>query len=163
MEEYRTYVYNKSKKKVVKRTAYHSFLVLVILIIIYMAVFGILGIGISLIGAIVIIITILRMKNYDDKYLGITAYGDRGMKFFITKTGFKMGDSELPFSELKDLVIYVDEYAGMPRDLFGIHHGGNNEISFNHKGQPYNINYIIKNKADFHQVEKLVEQIEAKY
>ena len=59
-------------------------------------------------------------------------------------------------------MIYVDEYAGKPREIFGVHHGGNNEITFRYKGQPYNINYIIKNKADFQQVEKLVAKIEGK-
>lgn len=162
MEEYTTYIFEKSKRKARKRFIYNFAIIAAIVGIIYMSIVGILGIGLSIIGAISLIVTLVKMKNYDDKYMGITAYGDRGSKFIITETGFKLGDSELTFSELSDLVIYVDEYAGMPRDIFGVHHGGNNEIEFKHKGEPYNINYIIKNKADFKKVEQLVDKIENK-
>lgn len=161
MQEYTTYVYEKSKKKATKRLFYNLGILAALCAVIYMFVAGILGIGLSIIGAIGLIVTIIQMKNYDDKYMGITAYGDRGAKFIISETGFTMGDSVLPFAELSDLVIYVDEYAGKPRELFGMHHGGNNEITFTYKGQPYHVNYIIKNKADFQQVEKLVAKIES--
>jgi len=100
------------------------------------------------------------MKNYDDKYMGITAYGNRGSKFIITEEHFKLDESVLPYSELNDLIIYVDEYAGMSREIFGVHHGGNNEIEFEHLGQKYELNYIIKNKSDFLALEKLVKKIE---
>lgn len=160
MQEYTTYIFEKSKKKARKRLIYNLSILAAIGGIIYMFAIGILGIGLSVIGTISLIIAILQMKNYDDKYMGITAYGDRGAKFVISETSFKLGDSALSFSELSDLVIYVDEYAGMPRELFGVHHGGNNEITFKHKGQPFNINYIIKNKSDFQKVQQLVNKIE---
>jgi hypothetical protein len=162
MEEYTTYIFEKSQKKAIKRLVYNLAILAAIGGIIYMFVIGILGIGLGTIGTVSLILAILQMKNYDDKYMGITAYGDRGAKFIITETSFKLGDSLLPFSELHKLVIYVDEYAGKPRELFGMHHGGNNEISFKHRDKPYKINYIIKNKSDFQKVEKLVDKIENK-
>ena len=163
MEEYKTYIFERSKKKARKRLVYNGTIILAILVILYLTLVGILGIGVTIIGAISLIITLLKMKNYDDKYMGITAYGDRGSQFIITENSFKLGDSVLPFKELEGLTIYVDEYAGMSREVYGIHHGGNNEIKFSHKGQPYKLNYIINNKADFQRVEKLIEKIEETY
>lgn len=160
MEEYRTYVFEKSKKKARKRLTYNLSILAAIGGILYMLLIGIMGIEFGIIGSISLIITLLQMKNYDDKYMGITAYGNRKEKFFINEKCFTVGGTEIPFSELKNLVIYVDEYAGKPRDFFGIHHGGNNEISFNHKGKEFSINYIIKNKSDFQKVEQLVSKIE---
>lgn len=162
MEEYTTYIFEKSKAKRRKRLFYNLGIVAAIVGIIYMFLIGIMGIGLTITGSIALIIAIIKMKDYDDKYMGISAYGNRGTKFKITETGFTLGESELPFSELTDLVIYVDEYAGMSREIFGVHHGGNNEITFKHKNQPYKINYIIKNKGDFKKVEKLVAKIESK-
>lgn len=160
MDEYTTYIFHKSKKKRLKRLLYNIGILAAIGAVIYMFAVGILGIGLSIFGTIALIVAIIQMKNYDDKYMGITAYGDRGSKFIISETSFKLDDAVLPFSELKDLIIYVDEYAGKPRELFGIHHGGNNEIKFTHNGQPYHLNYIIKNKSDYKRVEKLVNIIE---
>lgn len=160
MEEYRTYVFEKSKKKTRKRFLYNLSIVAGILLIIYLTFVGVMGIGFSFIGAIVLIATLIRMKIYDDKYMGITAYGNRKEKFYIREDSFLVGDTLIPYSELKDLVIYVDEYEGMPRELFGVHHGGNNEITFEHNGNKMSINYIIKSRDDFKKVEKLVEKIE---
>ena len=92
--------------------------------------------------------------------MGITAHGKRGAIFTITETHFEIGETIIPFSELTDLVIYADEYAGKPRDLFGSHHGGNNEITFKYKNQKMSFYFIIKNKQDFNKVEKLIEKIE---
>ena len=163
MQEFSTYIFEPSKKKARKRLVYNGTIILAICIIIYLSIIGILGIGITIIGAISLIATLLKMKIYDDKYMGITAYGDRGARFIITENSFKLGDSILLFEELEKLIIYVDEYAGMSKDLYGVHHGGKNEIKFNYKGQQYQLNYIIKNKADFQRVEKLVEKIEETY
>ena len=158
--EYTTYIFHKSRKKRLKRLLYNLGLILLIVVVFYMFIKGILGIGLTITGAAGLIIAIIQLKNYDDKYMGITAYGDRGEKFIISETGFKLGDAFLPFSELQDLVIYVDEYAGMRREIVGVHHGGNNKIKFTHNGQLFNLNYVIKNKTDFIKVENLVEKIE---
>ena len=125
-----------------------------------MAVKGILNIGFTVIGSITLIVSLIKMKERDDKYLGITAYGDRGSKFSITETGFRLDEKFLPFDELQNLTIYVDEYLGMRRDLIGVHHGGNNEISFIHQGKPFKIFYIIKSEAEFKKIDKLVSKIE---
>jgi hypothetical protein len=69
-------------------------------------------------------------------------------------------DTRIHYSDLTELVIYVDEYLGMPREIYGIHHGGNNKIEFNHKGRLVSINYVIKNKQDYERVSRLVERIE---
>ncbi len=159
MKEYTTYVYKKSKNKIRKRFLYNSAIVFAILGVIYMYLIGVFGIGFSIVGAVFFIGTLIQMKLYDDKYMGITAYGDRKEKFKINEQQLIVGKIVFPFSELRNLVIYVNEYEGMPRDLLGIHHGGNNEISFNHYSKSYAFNYIIKNKQDFVNLETLVDTI----
>ncbi|UII20243.1 hypothetical protein [Fulvivirga ligni] len=161
VNEYKTYLFEKSRKKVNKMLLYNFLIVLGILGIIALYAIGILGIGLTLIGAIAAIIGILKMKERDDKYMGITAYGFRKEKFTIAYDHFKIEEVVIPFIELEDLVIYVEEYAGKPRDIFGVHHGGNNEVSFKHKGQSHSLKYIIKDKKDFKKVETLVDRIES--
>jgi hypothetical protein len=102
------------------------------------------------------------MKNYDDKYMGITAYGERKSELIIAEEYFVIDNVKIPFSELDDLIIYVGEYLGKPREFIGVHHGGNNEITFKHKGRKFSFNYIIRNKSDFTQIENLVDKIENK-
>lgn len=160
MEEIKTYIFERNKKKTRKRFVYNFSILMAIGAIIYMFFIGILGIGFSLIGAIALITALIKMKNYDDKYMGITAYGERRSILIIAEEYFILENVKIPFSDLEDLIIYVDEYAGKPRDLIGVHHGGNNEIVFKRNGKKYSLNYIIKNKAQFHEVEKLVDKIE---
>ena len=158
MEEFRTSIFEKTKERSRKRLMYN------------LAVFGgIAGIftlyfvGFPLVGlktAIGFSIALLAMKLYDDKYMGITAYGDRKATMVIAEDYIEIRDVKIPYSELTNLVIYIDEYLGMPKELYGIHHGGNNEISFEHKGKPVSINYVIKNKQDFDRVKILVDRIE---
>lgn len=162
MEEIKTYIFQRDKKKVRKRFFYNLSILLAIGGVIYMFLVGILGLGIGIIGTISLIVTFIKMKNYDDKYMGITAYGERKGELIIAEEYFIIDKIKIPFSELSDLVIYVDEYAGKPRELIGIHHGGNNEITFKHKGKKFSINYIISNKSDFIEIEKLVDKIEEK-
>lgn len=107
-----------------------------------------------------ITIVLLGIKVYDDRYMGITAYGDRKDRLVISEDHLEIRNVKIPFSDLTNLVIYVDEYLGMPRELFGIHHGGNNKIEFNHNGRTVSINYVIKNKQDYDRVSRLVDAIE---
>ncbi len=160
MEEYNTYIFKKTREKTRKRLIYNLSLLAAIGGIIYMYVVGILGIGLGLMGMISLILVILQMKIYDEKYMGITAYGERKEKLTINEEYFIVGDAKIPFSQLKNLVIYVDEYWGMPREVMGVHHGGNNEVTFTRNGNKFSFNYIIKNKADFQGVRALVERIE---
>ena len=162
MEEIKTYIFQKDKKRTIKRLSYNLTILLAFGGIIYMFLIGILGIGLSLIGAISLTVALIKMKNYDDKYMGITAYGDRKAELIIAEDYFIIDNVKIPLSELSDLVIYVEEYAGQPRDFIGVHHGGNNEITFTHKGKKFSINYIIKDKSDFIEIEKLVDKIEKK-
>lgn len=78
----------------------------------------------------------------------------------IAEQYLEIRDVRIPNSDLTNLVIYVDEYLGMPREIYGIHHGGNNKIEFDHKGRSVSINYVIKNKQDFQRVTQLVDRIE---
>lgn len=91
--------------------------------------------------------------------MGISAYGERKANLLISEDHLEIRDVKIPYSDLTDLVIYVDEYLGMPKEFFGIHHGGNNKIEFNHKGRLISINYVIKNKQDYDRVLKLVNGI----
>ena len=102
----------------------------------------------------------LGIKLYDDKAMGITAYGERKANLVIAEEYLEIRDVRIPYSDLTNLIIYVDEYLGMPKEFYGIHHGGNNEIEFNHNGRIVSINYVIKNKQDYERVSRLVDRIE---
>jgi hypothetical protein len=158
LEEFRTSIFEKTKEKGRKRLMYN------------LAVFGPIGgiwvlyfVGFPLIGlktATSFSIVLLGIKLYNDKYMGITAYGERKANLVITEQYLEIGDVRIPYAELTNLIIYVDEYLGMPKEIYGIHHGGNNKIEFDRKGNSVSINYVIKNKRDFERVGRLVERIE---
>ncbi len=105
-------------------------------------------------------VVMVGIKLYNDRYMGISAYGDRKATLVIAEEFLEIRDVRIPFSELKNLVIYVDEYLGMPKGVLGIHHGGNNKIEFEHNGRLVSINYVIKNRQDYNRVTRLVESIE---
>ena len=111
-------------------------------------------------SAIMFSVALLGFKLYNDKYMGISAYGVRKDTIVITEQYLEVRGVKIPYSELTNLVIYVNEYLGMPKEFFGIHHGGNNKIQFERNGKSVSINYVIKNKADFERVGHLVDMIE---
>ncbi len=120
-------------------------------------------IGFPLIGlktSIGFSIVMVGIKLYDDRYMGISAYGDRKDNLVIAEQYIEIRDLKILYTDLTNLVIYVDEYLGMPKGIFGIHHGGNNKIEFNHNGQLVSFNYVIKNKQDYAKVSRLVDGIE---
>ena len=158
MEEFKTYIFERSRKRTLRWIIYGISLVLIIVTVIILMMVGFPGLGI--VGGIMLIVALLQMKKYDDKYMGITAYGHRRDKLTIAEDHLVIRDAKIPFSEVNNLIIYVDEYAGKPREVFGVHHGGNNEIKFEHNGKKYSMWYIIKNKKDYHRVEELVDRIE---
>lgn len=61
---------------------------------------------------------------------------------------------------MKNFVVYIEEYLGMPKDVIGIHHGGNNLIEYEYQGKKMSFNYIIKNRHDYHRLSVLVDGIE---
>ena len=158
LEEFRTNIFERTKEKSRKRLIYN------------LAVFGAIGgiwvlyfIGFPLVGLITAIsfsIALLGIKLYNDKYMGITAYGERKDNLVIAEQYLEIRDVRIPYSDLTNLVIYVDEYLGMPREIYGIHHGGDNKIEFDRNGKSVSINYVIKNKQDFERVSQLVDRIE---
>ncbi len=158
MEEFQTSIFEKTKEKSRKRLLRN--------LGIFAAIGGIwvlFFIGLPVVGlktAIGFSITVLGIKLYDDKYMGISAYGERKANLVITEQYLEIRDVRIFYSELTNLVIYVDEYLGMPKEIYGIHHGGDNKIEFNHKGRLVSINYVIKNKQDFTRVSLLVDRIE---
>lgn len=105
-------------------------------------------------------LALLGMKLYDDRSSGISGYGERRDNIVIAEEYLEIKDVKIPYTELSNLVIYVNEYLGMPKGVYGIHHGGNNTIEFDHQGKSVSMNYVIKNKHDFHRVNALVNVIE---
>jgi hypothetical protein len=158
LEEFRTSIFEKTKEKSRKR------------LIRNVGIFGMIGaiwilyfIGFPFIGlktSVAFSIVVLGVKVYDDKYMGISAHGERKANLVIAEQHLEIRDIRIPYADLTNLVIYVDEYLGMPREVFGIHHGGNNKIEFDHGGKFVSINYVIKNKQDFERVSRLVDKIE---
>jgi hypothetical protein len=158
LEQFKTSIFEKTKEKGRRRLMYNF------------AVFGTIGgiwalffIEFPLVGiktAITFSIALLGYKLYDDKYMGISAYGDRKDSLVIAEDYLEIRNIRIPYSELTNLVIYIDEYLGMPKEFFGIHYGGNNKIEFDRNGKSVSINYVIKNKQDFQRVSQLVDRIE---
>jgi hypothetical protein len=158
MEEFRTSIFKETKEKSRNRLLRNLALGGSI-----SGMWGLFFIGFPLIGlktAISFSVVSLSWKLYNDKYMGISAYGERKDTLVITEEYLHIRGVKLFYSELTNLVIYVDEYLGMPKEVFGIHHGGNNKIEFDHNGRTVSINYIIKNKQDFQRVSILVDRIE---
>lgn len=158
MQEFRTYIFERSRKKTIRRNLFYLSFLLFIAVMLVLVFIGFPGIG--SIGVIFISVGIFKYMEYEDKYMGITAYGQRGRMIYISETGLTVDQTFIPFSKLEDLIIYVDEYAGMKRKFLGVHHGGNNEIRFKYNGQKTSLFYIVKNHSDFLQLESLVSKIE---
>jgi hypothetical protein len=158
LEEFRTSIFEKSKEKRRKRLIYNFgiFGVIGVIWILYFIGFPFIGLKTSVVFSIVM----LGIKVYDDKYMGISAYGDRKANLVIAEQYLEIRDIKIPYADLTNLVIYVEEYLGMPREIYGIHHGGNNKIEFDHGGKSVSINYVIKNKQDYESVSRLVDKIE---
>jgi len=158
LEEFHTSIFEKTKEKSRKRLISNLAVFGVIAFIWVLLFFGIPFIGLK--TAIGFSITVLGIKLYDDKYKGISAYGERKANLVITEQYLEIRDVRIPYTELTNLVIYVDEYLGMPKEIYGIHHGGNNKIEFEREGKLVSVNYIIKNSQDFKRVSQLVDRIE---
>ncbi len=158
MEEFRTSIFEKTREKSTKRLIYNFsiFGAVAVVWILYFIGFPLPGFKLSLIFSF----ALLSWKLYEDKYMGITAYGVRKDNLIIGEQYLVIRDVKIPYSDLTNLVIYVEEYLGMPREFFGIHHGGNNKIEFEHNGRFVSINYVIKNKQDYDKVSLLVDRIE---
>jgi hypothetical protein len=158
LEQFQTSIFEKSKEKSRKRLLYN--------LGIFAAIAGIWALyfgGFPIVGlktAITFSIAVIGVKLYDDKYMGISAYGDRKATIVIAEQFLEIRGVQIPFTEMKNLVIYVNEYLGMSDDFFGIRHGGDNLIEFEHHAKSLSINYVIKNKQDFQRVSKLVDSIE---
>lgn len=164
MEEFRTTIFEKSAGKTRRRQLYNLGIFGAIIAIWAFCIVGIavtnVRINMGVLTAIGLTVALIGMKMYDDKYMGITAYGDRKGNLIIGRKYLEIGEVRIPYAELTNLVIYVEEYLGKPNGLISIEHGGNNLIEFEHQGKPYSINYIIKNKEDYNRVGRLVDQIE---
>ncbi len=158
MEEFRTSIFEKTREKMLKQFLFNLGILAAIVGIwlIYFFVVPTMGLRVP----VIVSIALISFKLYEDNYMGITAYGERKAELVIAEDYLEIRDVRIPYSDLTDLVIYVEEYLGKPREIFGIHHGGNNLIEFNRKGKSVSINYVIKNKQDYDRVSLLVDGIE---
>lgn len=162
MEIFQTNVFLKTKAKTRKRLLYNLGIFGAVFAMWMLYFIGIPGTGIrvGLMTVIPFTITLLGIKIYDDSSAGITAYGERKDQLLIAEDYLQIGETRFHYTDLNDLVIYVEEYLGMPKEIYGIHHGGNNLIEFKHNEKLIAFNYVIKNKQDFGKVSALVDRIE---
>lgn len=158
MEQYRTSIFEKSsvktRKAFIQSLWFFGFIPL--LWILYFIGFPLVGFN----TAVTFSISILGFKLYHDKYMGISAYGYRKDTLIIALDHLVLRDATIFYTDLKNLVIYVEEYLGMPKAIYGVHHGGNNKIEFEYQGRKVSLNYIIKDKLDYDYVTRLVDKIE---
>lgn len=159
--EYHTYVFEISKKRLRENLIITLSGVGLILLLFFMVVIGLPGIGLVTVAGISISLVIFKLDY--DKSMGTKKYGSRRETLSIGLESLVLKGVEIPYSELTNLVIYVDEYTGMPRQFLGSHHGGNNEITFIHKANKYSFNYLIRNQSEYHHMEYLVDFIERRY
>lgn len=158
LETFQTSIFEKTKAKSRKRLLYNLGIAGAIV-----GIWALYFIGFPLVGlktSIGFSILMLGIKLFDDKSAGISAYGDRKDTLVIAEEYLEVRNVKIPYSELTNLVIYVNEYLGMPKEIYGIHHGGNNTIEFEHLGKSVSLNYVIKNIQDFKRVGQLVNRIE---
>lgn len=160
--EFRTSIFEKTKAKTRRRMVSNIIFVATLAGIWGLCLIGYLGLEISIgiKGAFYISAGVIAVKLYDDRAAGISAYGERKANLTITEEYLEIREIKILYTEMSDLVIYVDEYLGKQKEFFGIHHGGNNKIEFEHRGKLVAINYVIKNKTDFDYVSRLVHKIE---
>ncbi len=158
MEEFKTSIFERTKEKARQRLLYN--LAIIASIVCIWLLYYYLPFVVGLKVAIGISIAIVSFKLYDDRYMGISAYGVRKDTIIIAEEYLEVRGVRIPYTDLTNLVIYVEEYLGKPREFFGIHHGGNNLIEFEHNGRSVSINYVIKNKPDYDLVSRLVDGIE---
>mgnify|MGYP001197539175 CR=1 FL=1 len=159
--EFKTFIFQPNKSKTIKYLIYDILIV------------------IGIIGAIIIVflepmtlyfLTILGLKLFfklkikDLKFeRSVKDFGGIGQSITITVQGIQFEDQFIAFAQAESLVIYVDEYNLMPKQVFWTHHGGNNEIRITKNGKVTSFNYYIASKGDFHYMEHLVARIEEKY
>lgn len=159
--EYHTYVFEVSKRKFRENFIVTFVGISLIAVLYFLVIIGLPGVG--LITVSLIAFSMVKAKLDDDKEMGIKKYGNRKQTLSLGLHSMELKGVNIPYAELTDLVIYVDEYTGMPRQLFGSHHGGNNEITFIHNSNKYTFNYLIRNRKEYKDVERLVELIERSY
>ncbi len=159
--EYRTLIFEESKKDVFREWLIVGGIILVIVILFLVKALFLSGIGIITIGSLGY--WLFKVKNESYKEMGINSYGQKKDQIIIYEDSIKIRDQLISYSDLKELTIYVDEYSGMPKQFFGTYHGGNNEIKFIYNGNLFSFNFWIKSKTDFEYVEKLVSVIEKTY
>lgn len=158
---YETHIFEEDRKKILKDKLKYIWMLLGVIgaitfILIELSIFAY-GLGITL------LIYVYHIYNDDKNDKGLSSYGQRKRRLVIEEDCFIVDDRVIPFKELKNLVIYVDEYFRQPRQYFGYYHGGNNEITFERNGDKVSFNYIIKSKKDFKNLENLVSKIESKH
>jgi hypothetical protein len=158
VEKFQTSIFERTKARSRKRQLYNLGVFALIATIWACYFFKLPFIGLK--TAIGFSIFMVGIKLYDDKVMGISAYGERKDTLVIAEEYLEVRGVQIPYAELTNLVIYVDEYLGMPKEVFGIHHGGNNQIQFERNGKSVTISYVIKNKPDFDRVGRLVKSIE---
>jgi hypothetical protein len=93
LEEFRTSIFEKTKEKGRRRLMYNLGMFIWVL---YFIEFPFVGLR----TAIPLSVVILGIKLYDDKYMGITAYGERKANLVIAELYLEIGDIRIPYSEL---------------------------------------------------------------
>lgn len=161
--EFNTFIFEESqkKKKEIRKDNFQIAMILLagILVALFLFRFGAI---ISIIPLIFGLVTAYSIHSESLKRRGINAYGSQKARLTIAEDYLMIRDTQILFSEVKNLIIYVDEYTGMPKEI-GTYHGGNNEITFEHNGEKYSIKYVIPSREEYRFVEKLVDKIELKY
>jgi hypothetical protein len=159
--EYKTHVFEEKKRSY----GYDISFYVTIIVLVSASIFGIYYFGPKSLffSAGAFVFTLFKQREEDREQAGMSLYGKRKSDLIIYEDRLEVQGKIIPFAEVTNLTIYVDEFTGMSKDILWSYHGGNNEICFDYRDKHYSFNYIIRNKKDFLHVEKLVELIEYKY
>jgi hypothetical protein len=102
------------------------------------------------------------MKMEDDKKKGVSRLGHLIDRLVISDKSITFSRQEVSIDELKNVLIYADDFEGKLNEFIGISYGVDNSIEFEFKGNKYSFQFQVKSKADLKLIDDIAQIIEPK-
>jgi hypothetical protein len=101
---------------------------------------------------------LIKIKLDEIKRKGVNRFGSLPFQFQLSADLIKVGETQFRVFELTHLEIEADDFSGGPGgDIFSSSLGTDNFISFTHRGEKHEYQFLIKTRSDV----RLVQQIYA--
>ncbi len=157
---YETYIFRPNKKKKRDDLLYLMYVALAGVVVFIFYLLNIPGIGMFAGGGM--IYTLFKMKLVDDKKKGVRRLGHLIDKLIISGNSITFGNQNVSDQDLKNVLIYSDDYEGKPYEFFGTSYGTDNKIEFEFKGDKYSFQFQVRKKADLKLISDIALVIEDK-